>query len=87
MWLQFLIVQVESFHAAWFLRLKVAKAAKAACVPGPDHAADATLILARKVTLYQPSGQPSRSTYFSNIEAVQLLFLPVLSPNTAGLFA
>lgn len=86
MWLQFLVVQVEWFRSAWLLSVKVAEAAKATHVPRPDHAADATSILARKVTLYQPSVQPSGSIYFSNMEAVQL-FLPVLSLNTTGLFS
>lgn len=64
MWLQFLVVQVEWFLEAWLLSIKVAEAAKVSCVPRPDHAADATPIPAREVTLYRPSIQPSGSIYF-----------------------
>lgn len=70
--LQFLVAQLEWFRAAGLLSVQVTEAAKEARVLRPDRAADATLILARKVTLCQPSLQPSGSIYFSNMEAAEL---------------
>ena len=52
------IASIQWFHAAWSLSVGVAKAAKAAHVPRPDHATDATPTLARKVTLYWPMHSP-----------------------------
>ena len=52
------IASIPWFHTTWLLSVEVAKAAKAARVPRPDHATKATPILTRKVTLYWPVHRP-----------------------------
>lgn len=86
MWLQFLVVQVQWFLEAWLPSVKVAEAAKAACVPRPDHAADATPILARKVTLYQPSIQPSGSIYFFKYGSSPVIPSSAVSEHSRAVF-
>lgn len=80
------IASIQWFHAAWSLSVGVAKAAKAAHVPRPDHATNATPILARKVTLYWPMHTLWKYIFFKYRSSLVIIPSSAISGHSGAVF-